>query len=150
MGGEPYWYFVPYDSDVQRALDALRAREFQAGRYNPVVPFLHFDDERAFLAQRPGPRHASIDKALAASGESGTRSILDIATVRRAPDYGVAAPFADSLVRDVFGTMQPSRSAVETSLDRLLEVIPRGQCLYLVAYADRDPAELFFAGYSYD
>ena len=42
MGGEPYWYFVPYQPNIQAALDALRAREFKAGRYNPVLPFQRF------------------------------------------------------------------------------------------------------------
>ena len=42
MGGEPYWYFVPYQSNIQAALDSLRAREFKAGRYNPVMPFQRF------------------------------------------------------------------------------------------------------------
>ena len=37
MGGHPYWYFVPYQENIQEALNALRQREFQAGRYNPAT-----------------------------------------------------------------------------------------------------------------
>jgi len=58
MGGEPYWYFVPYQPDFQKALDELREREFRAGRYNPVIDFLEFD-EPAFSKQKPGAQHAS-------------------------------------------------------------------------------------------
>ena len=35
MGAHPYWYFVKYQSNLQKALDELRDREFKAGRYNP-------------------------------------------------------------------------------------------------------------------
>ena len=34
MGGEPWFYFVAYQKDINSALQALRRREFQAGRYN--------------------------------------------------------------------------------------------------------------------
>jgi hypothetical protein len=37
MGTEPYWYFVEYQSDIDGALQELRKREFEAGRYNPVM-----------------------------------------------------------------------------------------------------------------
>ncbi len=40
MGGHPYWYFVPYSENPKVALEALREREFKAGRYNPVLPFI--------------------------------------------------------------------------------------------------------------
>ena len=33
MGAEPWDYFVPYENDIQAALDKLRQREFRAGRY---------------------------------------------------------------------------------------------------------------------
>ena len=68
MGGEPWFYFFPYQADINSALQALRRREFQAGRYNPVTPFL----------------------------------------------------------------------------------LERGQGVYIVAYRDDKPSEIFFAGYSFD
>jgi hypothetical protein len=37
VGAEPYWYFEKYDGDVDAVLQALRKREFAAGRYNPVI-----------------------------------------------------------------------------------------------------------------
>ena len=39
MGGHPYWYTVDYQEDISAALNALRKREFVAGRYNPVTPY---------------------------------------------------------------------------------------------------------------
>ena len=79
MGGHPYWYFVSYEGDAGQALDALREREFLAGRYNPVLRYIEFDDP-GFSAQQPGPQHDSIEAAMEAALEEGTRSILDVRT----------------------------------------------------------------------
>jgi hypothetical protein len=148
MGGHPYWYFVPYEADVQHALDSLRAREFEAGRYNPVIPFLTFG-EPGFSAQRPGPKHRTLAQAVRASAEDGTRSILDIERVGDKPDHGVAARVPDSRLREWFGTDRPTHAMLEEA-DELLDSIERGQCAYVIAYEDDKPVEIFFAGYSYD
>ena len=79
MGAEPWYYFVAYQSNIQRALDALREREFRAGRYNPVVPLLEFPISGDYPG--PGARHASIEAAIEASDADGTRSILDMTRV---------------------------------------------------------------------
>ncbi len=148
MGGHPYWYFVPYESDAQHALDSLRDREFKAGRYNPVVPFLEFGGP-AFLETQPGPKHRSIDSAVRAAQEDGTRSILDISRVGRDPGYGVAAPVPADQLRDWFGTDRPTH-AMLTEADDLFDSIQRGQGVYVIVYEGEEPTELFFAGYSYD
>jgi hypothetical protein len=44
MGGHPYWYYVPYQDDTQASLDDLRTREFEAGRYSPVIRYLKYDE----------------------------------------------------------------------------------------------------------
>lgn len=62
MGAHPYWYFVDYQEDVSKALDELREREFQAGRYNPVQRFPDFSAGPDGPA--PGPQHDSIEEAL--------------------------------------------------------------------------------------
>ncbi len=33
MGAEAWDYFVPYEANIQAALEKLRQREFRAGRY---------------------------------------------------------------------------------------------------------------------
>lgn len=148
MGGHSYSYFVPYQTDHQVALDALREREFRAGRYSPVLRFIEFS-EPGFFAQNPGAQHASIHGAVKAAGEDGTRSILDISTVADEPGYSVAAPLDDDEMDDFFGTAQPSRDDVEKS-DAFFGAIDRGQCRYVVLYKNGQPNELFFAGYSFD
>jgi hypothetical protein len=147
VGGHPYWYYVPYEADVQAALDKLRAREFAAGRYSPVIRFLEFQ-EPAFSAQNPGTRHKTIGAAIEAAAEDGTRSILDIAEVGRRPDLGVAAPPSAARLRELYGTDQPTRAMLDGH--ELFDEIERGQCLYVIAYDGGKPSEIFFAGYSYD
>jgi len=83
MGAEPWYYFVAYQSNIQQALDALREREFRAGRYNPVVPLLEFPISGDYSG--PGARHVSIEAAIEASDADGTRSILDMTRIGTAP-----------------------------------------------------------------
>lgn len=75
MGAEPYYYYVPYQPDVAAALRALRQREFEAGRYNPVMPapsmFLPLGPD----SPAPGRQDESIDEVLEVSDADGTRSI---------------------------------------------------------------------------
>jgi hypothetical protein len=150
MGGQPYWYFVPHDESHQRALDQLRTREFEAGRYSPVMSFIDFGP--AMLSQRPGPGHASIADAVEAGGASGdgTRSILDVETVGDESDYGVAGRVAPADCERFFGSATPTHAQVERSLRALLGELERGQCVYLVVYENGRPSELAFFGYSYD
>jgi hypothetical protein len=148
MGGHAYFYFVPYQNDLQRALDELREREFKAGRYNPVLPFIKFR-EPAFSRQSPGAKHKTIKAAVKASAEDGTRSILDISKVGDRSDYGIAGPLSLESVEDLYGTTQPTREMVEDDLG-FLEDVERGKCVYVVLYKNGDPSEVCFAGYSYD
>lgn len=144
MGGEPYYYFVTYEPDAGHALASLRQREFEAGRYFPVV-----DSPMASASAAPGRKHASIDAALEASMETGTRSILDITIVGTEPDYGTAALLDAADLEHFYGTAQPTRAAVEDDMS-FLEDVERGQAVYFVVYKDGKPDEILFAGYSYD
>ena len=148
MGGHAYFYYVPYESNVQDALDRLRDREFKAGRYNPVIRFLKFGAPD-FLKHEPGAKHRSIDEAINDAAADGTRSILDISRVADRSDFGVAAPVPADQLKEWFGTERPTRTMLEHA-DELFDAIERGQCVYVVVYDGNKPSELFFAGYSYD
>jgi hypothetical protein len=147
MGGHAYWYFVPYEQDVQSALDKLRAREFAAGRYSPAIRYLEFE-EPDFSSQRPERRYSSIQAAIRASAEQGTRSILDIERIGTKLDFGTAAPLPAKRLRELYDTDRPTHAMVDNH--EFFEDIPRGQCVYVIVYANGEPSELFFAGYSYD
>lgn len=150
MGGHAYWYWVPYRDDMQAALDDLRKREFEAGRYNPVIPFLEFD-EPAFSAQNPGKQHKTIKAAMKASEADGTRSILDIAELGEVSDHGVAGPVSEEDRVELFGSAKPTRKAIEENTEPLSDLVERGKAICIVAYDDAGaPTELFFLGYSYD
>ena len=147
MGGHAYWYFVPYEQDAQAALDKLRAREFAAGRYNPAIRYLEFG-EPEFSSQRPAQRYPSIRAAIDATAEEGTRSILDIERIGTKPGYGVASPLAAKRLIELYATDRPTHAMVDDH--EFFADIERGQCVYVVVYAEGKPSELFFAGYSYD
>lgn len=148
MGGEIYWYFVEYNADIDEALKVLREREFNAGRYNPVVKFLKFPIGPH--SPRPGPSHRSIRDVLENSTADGTRSILDIQGISKEPDDYCAAPVDDAELEALFGTKRPTHEMVETMnfLDDLY--IERGQCRYFAIYKNDTPIELLFVGFSFD
>jgi hypothetical protein len=147
MGGHPWFYSVEYQPDVNSALQELRRREFEAGRYNPAVWFPQFPvDEKS---PSPGAQHSSIEEAIEDADADGTRSILDMERVSDNPDYGAVTPLrADELI-ELFGTDKPSREMVEES-DDLFERLERGQGVYIITYRGEEPSEIFFAGYSFD
>ena len=147
MAGHAYWYTVKYRPELDAALVDLREREFRAGRYNPAMPFLDFPITPTSSA--PGPLHGTIADAVAASGADGTRSILDIDGIASEPDFGVAAPLAPEVLQSLYGTTEPSASAVEGNMD-FLEDVERGHAVYVVCYTDGSPSDVVFAGYSYD
>jgi hypothetical protein len=147
MGGEPYFYLVPYQNDLQAALDHLREREFRAGRYNPVIPFP--DLPPGPNSPAPGAQHASIAEALEASDANGTRSILDLERIATKPDYGVIVPLSEARLQELFGTSQPTRAIVEANPD-FWEDIERGHGIAIVLYQQEQPDDIFFAGISYD
>src|SRR5262245_11699285 len=111
MGGHPYFYFVKHQPNIDAALRELRQREFQAGRYNPAVPFPEFPVGPESPA--PGAQHDSIEDAVADSDADGTRSILDINHISEEPDYCAAAPLPEEELLRLFDTEKPTREMIE-------------------------------------
>jgi hypothetical protein len=147
MGAHPYWYFTKYEADVEAALHKLRRREFEAGRYNPIMPFMEFPVD--LNAESPGAQHQSIQHARDAADMDGTRSILDIESISDTIEFGAAAPLDDVVLEDLYDTTKPTREMVESNMD-FFEQVDRGQAVYVVVYKDGKPDELCFAGYSFD
>ncbi len=79
----------------------------------------------------------------------GTASILDILRVADEPDFCCAAPFSPDDLRQYFGTDKPTRADVQKA-DEYWDDLERGQARYVVLYENKQPAELYFAGYSFD
>src|SRR5437879_5624641 len=124
MGAEPYSYFVPYQSDINSALQQLREREFRAGRYNPAMMFpTHGGEEAA------GAQHASIDEARMDAAEDGTRSILDLDHVAKGPEFCAVSPLDEVTLLKLYGTTQATCEQVEAD-DSFLEHVDRGHGIY--------------------
>ena len=113
MGAEPYCYITKYRSNIQEALDHLRAEEFKAGRYYPcfetrtgkslyefgLIPRSEFPS--------PGPCHETIEAVYGQMDENGTQSILDIAEASDAPISGQEGPGASLIRMDISGVASP-------------------------------------------
>lgn len=132
MGAEPWSKFTKHDQNLQRALDNLRREVFAAGDYR-------------YAEEEP----SSIAEALEIADADGTASILDIERISDEPDFSCAAPFSADELTAYFGTNQPTHADVEAAED-YWEDLDRGQARYAIVYADGEPSEIYFAGYSFD
>ena len=66
------------------------------------------------------------------------------------PNFGMVAPLSPEQIVDLFETDKPTRAMIEASAG-LFELLDRGLGVYVVAHDDQgQPAEIVFAGYSYD
>jgi len=147
MGAEYYYYFVPYQEDPAVALRELREREFLAGRYNPVVAFPKFPVD---LAVAPGAGHRSIQAAITAAEEDGTRSILDLNTVTDAPRFGAVTPLSSEALESIYGVTTPERETVERNLSKIFSLLERGHGTCVVIFREGRPDAILFAGLSFD
>jgi hypothetical protein len=152
MGAETWSCFTPYRENVAEALEACQQVEFAAGRYRKPWGF--------------EGTHASIDEAFLACDTDGTCSVLDMIGVADSPrpsdfsledafegdfDFGFmqVAPLSTEQLLGLFGTEQPTRSMLEQATG-FYEWLDRGLGIYIVAYDDGKPSDIFFAGYSLD
>lgn len=142
MGAESWMYLVPFQSDTQKALEKLKAQEFNAGRYFPV-------NDEYFMEDFGGEKPASIEEAREMADADGTRSILDIDRVADTADYGIVRRLTEQEILDYFGTKEPTREIIQENSD-FFDDIERGQGVCFVIYKDGAESELVFAGYSYD
>jgi hypothetical protein len=149
MGGHCYHYFVPYQENIESALQALRKQEFEAGRYNPAIPFPFDEWPSQAAAVGSGAKHKSIDEAFEGAGMEGTRSILDLEYVDTEPESGVVVQLSLDRLVDLYGTTQPTHTMVKENMD-FFEDLDRGRGIYIIVYKDDRPSEIFFAGISCD
>ncbi len=191
MGGVDWKYVVPYQEDVDKALQALRQDVFIKGEYqrpNDALDgfddidgtgFSTIDDEQErqsiialyqiqplnVLIERVGigglreevrslinaPKLSSLDEleALLCLSTAGTSSILDIKHVAPALGPGTVTALPPEKLFKLFGTDKPTHSIIESN-SGFYDAIGRGESIYIIAYEDDKPHEIYFAGYSYD
>jgi hypothetical protein len=132
LGAEPYEYTVPYEPDLQSALEKLRRRVFESKEFNGA----EFDP--------PTP-----EAAFELTEADGTRSILDISHISERPEFCAAAPFSPQELERYFGTQKPTEAMVRESND-FWEDLERGMARYVILYDGDEPKGIYFAGYSFD
>jgi len=157
VGADPYWYYVPYEEDKNGALQKLRLREFEAGRYYPVMYAgdLEFPLDDLDMAPSPGKAHEAIEEAMEEAAEQGTGSILDLEKTSEKGYQGVAHILNRDDLTKYFNTDKPTRQVIEENLDNVWDDIRdnegvRGVGICVPVYSNGAPAELLFMGYSYD
>jgi len=114
--------------------------------------------KKEVMAGSPAPRKPTgqpktIEEALEVQAESGTHSILDIAGVSPEPAFGHVRPFPPEKLVEFFGSHTPSHAEIEEAYDfGSLEdfTSKRWEGIYIIAYRDGSPSEIFFAGCSGD
>jgi hypothetical protein len=132
VGGELYEYTVPYERDIQSALEKLRRRVFESKEFNGA----EFDP--------PTP-----EAAFELTEADGTRSILDISRISDEPEYCCACPLSSEELDRYFGTQKPTEAMVR-NCGELWEDIERGMARYVILYAGEQPSAIYFVGYSFD
>jgi hypothetical protein len=168
MGSHLYYYFTPYQEDIEAALQSLRGQEFRAGRYDPAMrqadpplSMWQFQFPPDESSPAPGPVHATLGDAFFndAAGADGTGSIIDLLHVKSTPDYCAASPFSEAELQAAFGTAKPSREQIAAQFSlphgtsirgHIFTSVERGQGRYIVLYDGDAPSEIFFMGYSFD
>ena len=138
MTATAWRYYVPYQPDIQKALDELRAAAFARGAY--LQPWT----DRA--VQPPVGPPADIDEAVGRCGEQGTHSILDIAAFSLVPGPGLACLVGRPQLQALFGTVQPSREDVDDRRFALVHTLEEGEARVMVVYEQGEPSRLYFEG----
>ena len=177
MGASGWHYYVPYQDNIQKALDELRAQVLLSGDY-------------VGGRSKSKRKHASIDALLSARGFDGTHSILDVSFVSDQPmrvesvkpeDFyerhlrfqallgndpagfirrmaqeaaldvgGSVHPVMSESLMNICGTLTPEREAVEAAASALCASCARNTGRYVIVFRDGAPVGIFFAGASGD
>ena len=165
MGASGWAYFVPYQADIYRALQELRASVFESGEYFSEVKLLsatiermqgrmpagtlqRFQDRLTQLQDQPQPEN--IEELMDMTGESGTHSILDIDGISEIPEFGKVTALSRQRLQQFFGTERPTRAMVEAQIGKIQDSCKRWEGLYLIVFENDLPKEICFVGVSGD
>jgi polyhydroxyalkanoate synthesis regulator phasin len=171
VGASCWTYFVPYQSNIEQALQELRQSVFEAGDYYQPSKFQERVARELFaagqltqeqlelqleqIAARARPEPKTLDELIEQRFEemTATHSIIDIEHVSdEADDFHTVSLLSAEQHEDVLGTVRPTRALLEEDEMQLalFELIDRGCAYYLIVYADDQPHELFFVGVTGD
>ena len=102
--------------------------------------------------KKPKRKPKTIEQLLEFQAESGTHSILDIVGISAEPKFGHVRPFPHEKLAEIFGSETPSHDQIEEahSSGRLEGFEDKWEGVYVIAYRDGAPSEIFFTGHSGD
>ena len=148
MGVDSYWHYVPYEEEANNALQKLREREFEAGRYEfnyseKTGKLLNSSSDEGLLA--PGKGHETMRDALIAAfgylyehlgygkfkdGEykdeyvgDGTKSILDLKEVSEDVGKSVAYILKKEELIKCCKTEKPTRDIIDKNMDEIWDYV---------------------------
>jgi len=149
--GKLRWmYFTKYQADVEKALQELQTREFEAGRYFPVMEYFLDDDNAEKTGSTRKKKYKTLRAAFAAAGEEGTRSILDMSGISSKPESGqLAYPVDPEKLIEWYDTEKPTREMLEED-QSFFKILSRLEGCCIIVYKDGQPDEIMFAGCSAD
>lgn len=147
MGSSSWSYFVPYQPDLDAALQELRRKVFAEGDYY----WVRGNDWTAEDERKPRP--STMDELFADEWvkDSGTHSILDMDHVLdddEAPDYGTVEPVSAEEAFTSAGTERLTRGEVD-AIRSLATSRWFGRCAVLHDELGQ-PQEIYFWGRSGD
>jgi hypothetical protein len=150
MGASGWEYLVPYQADLQAALDDLRRQVFHSGDYiSPVTWGLTAPKSVEALAQQKYYWQFM--------GENGTHSIIDVLNVvpyeMGEQELRTVCAFTDEEYEDYFGSTRPTHADWDRFRgDPLFDEYVAGRWTgrAMVLWADDAPSEIAFWGYSGD
>ncbi|MEU1617547.1 hypothetical protein ABZ479_09620 [Streptomyces sp. NPDC005722] len=147
MGASEWDYYVPYQEDMNAALQQLRHEVFEAGDYY----WVNGGDWRPEAEREPRPQSLEELWADELVQEAGTHSILDIFRVvgpDDTPDYNTVEPVTTEEARNLLGSGKLTRAHVKD-----FDVFPRSRWVGRCAVLHDDvgnPQEIYFWGHSGD
>lgn len=89
-------------------------------------------------------------------------SINPLDDIAHEPQFEMVCSLTDSELHQLFSTIEPTRSMVESVLlneqeiedwepwEKFWDGIDHGEGRYIIVYENGQPTEIFFAGYSFD
>jgi hypothetical protein len=180
MGASQWGYFVPYQADMEQALQDLRQQVFRDGTFynwrQAVVGYWKDRTQEQWEQEReqqragleavgadpvplPTSREAylhqlqqeqSTIESLLVDEGTGTHSILDIRHVGTTPDAGTIIPLPSEVMLAWWETTKPTHEMVAAHRDEVCIEYGRWSGAAVIVYQDDHPTEMFFGGYSGD
>ncbi len=169
MGATGWSYFVPYQADINQALQHLKQDVFNQGAYEqpdvgsveefsrlipkPLLPWRDLLLAEFRYRQRTRRRKPkTIKQLLKQVAEDGTHSILDIERIAAERALGTIVPLLREELIQIFGTDMPTHEIVERAslAGHLEKLYGRWEGIYVIVYKQSEPDEIYFEGASGD